>query len=121
MSHYGGRDDRYGDRSSFRGNGGGGYGGGGGGGYGGGGGGFGGGRDAMGNIGDKLRSIQWDLASLPKFEKNFYIEHPAVTARDERSAEDWRKVEGINVIGRGIPKVRFKPTTPFVFLLIDLF
>jgi len=72
-----------------------------------GGGGFGGGRDAMGALGDKLRTIQWDLSTLPKFEKNFYIEHPAVTARDEKSAEEWRKSQGINVIGRGIPKPVF--------------
>jgi ATP-dependent RNA helicase DDX5/DBP2 len=68
------------------------------------GGGFGGGRDAMGGMGDKLRTIQWDLAALPKFEKNFYIEHPAVTGRDEQSAEEWRKAQGITVIGRGVPK-----------------
>jgi ATP-dependent RNA helicase DDX5/DBP2 len=105
MSHYGNsRDDRYGDRSSFRGSSG--NGGGYGGSYGGGmGGGFGGGRDAMGGMGDKLRTIQWDLAALPKFEKNFYIEHPAVTGRDEQSAEEWRKAQGITVIGRGVPKV----------------
>lgn len=104
MSYYGnGGDDRYGDRSSFRGGNGGSYGGGG---YGGGmGGGFGGGRDAMGGIGANLRSIQWDLSTLPKFEKNFYIEHPAVTKRDEQWASEWRKNEGIHVIGRGIPKV----------------
>lgn len=106
MAHYGNsRDDRYDDRSSFRGNGGGGGGGrfgGGGGGYGGGGGG-----DSMGNIGDKLRNIQWDISALPVFEKNFYIEHPAVTKRDEQSAEQWRKEQGITVIGRGVPKPVF--------------
>jgi hypothetical protein len=78
------------------------------------GGGFGGGRDAMGGMGDKLRTIQWDLAALPKFEKNFYIEHPAVTGRDEQSAEEWRKAQGITVIGRGVPKVGQKI---FIFFL----
>jgi len=73
-----------------------------GGGYGGGG-----GRDAMGNIGDKLRTIQWDISSLPVFEKNFYIEHPAVSQRTEESAVAWRTSKGINVIGRGIPKPVF--------------
>lgn len=104
MSHYGNsRDDRYNDRSSYRG-------GNGGGGQFGGGGGFGGGGrggDAMGNIGDKLRNIQWDLSALPVFEKNFYIEHPAVTRRDEPSAEEWRRSQGITVIGKGVPKVLF--------------
>ena len=114
MSHYGnGRDDRYGDRSSFRG-GGGGYGGGGGG-YGGGGGGYGGsyggggggGRfgDSMGGLGAGLRRIDFDLSKLPVFEKNFYIEHPAVSKRDEAEAEQWRKSQDIYVVGQGIPKV----------------
>lgn len=61
----------------------------------------------MGNIGDKLRNIQWDISALPVFEKNFYIEHPAVTKRDEQSAEQWRKEQGITVIGRGVPKPVF--------------
>lgn len=94
MSHYGngGRDDRYGDSSSFR--------------SGGGGGGRGG--DSMGGIGANLRSIHWDLSKLPVFEKNFYIEHPAVTARNEGFSDEWRKSNEITVIGRGIPKVRNK-------------
>jgi ATP-dependent RNA helicase DDX5/DBP2 len=112
MSHYGNsRDDRYNDRSSYRG--------GGGGGMGGGGGRFGG--DSMGAMGDKLRSIQWDLSSLPVFEKNFYIEHPAVTQRDDRWADDWRKNEAITVIGHGIPKVFPLPLfllKSFVILLL---
>lgn len=67
---YGGRQDDY---SSRRGGGGGGYGGGGGG-YGGGGGfggggGRGGGGDRMGALGANLRTINWDLDTLPKFEK----------------------------------------------------
>lgn len=61
----------------------------------------------MGNIGDKLRNIQWDISALPVFEKNFYIEHPAVTKRDEQSAEAWRAEQGITVIGRGVPKPVF--------------
>lgn len=96
MSHYGGgggggRDDRYGDNSSFRG--------------GGGGGGGGGGKFGSGGIGDNLRSIHWDIAKLPVFEKNFYIEHPAVTARPETFADEWRKSNEITIVGKGIPKV----------------
>ena len=94
MAYYGSSNDRYNDSSSYRGGGGGG-------------GGFGGGRpgDSMGGMGANLKNIQWDLSSLPVFEKNFYIEHPAVSKRDERSAEDWRHSHGITVIGRGVPKV----------------
>lgn len=32
----------------------------------------------FGNPGDRLRKKRWDLEELPKFEKNFYSEHPEV-------------------------------------------
>lgn len=110
----GGGGDRYGGGGSGGGNrygggGGGGYGGGGGG-FGGGGGGFGGGRfggasgSGKGNLGDGLRTISWDLSKLPIFEKNFYIEHPDVTQRNDQYSDEWRKKVGITVIGRGVPK-----------------
>jgi ATP-dependent RNA helicase DDX5/DBP2 len=56
-------------------------------------------------MGSKLHTINWDLSKLPVFEKNFYIEHPAVSARSDRSAEEWRVTKNITVIGRGIPRV----------------
>lgn len=35
-----------------------------------------GGRDRMSNLGNKLdNNIQWDMSTLPPFEKNFYIVH----------------------------------------------
>jgi ATP-dependent RNA helicase DDX5/DBP2 len=59
----------------------------------------------MGALGDKLnKNMAWDLSTMIQFEKNFYIEHPAVKARSEDDAVQWRKDVGINVIGRGIPK-----------------
>ena len=125
MSRYGGgSDDRYGDKSSYRGgsSGGGGYGGGGG--FGGGGGdrGGGGGRggDSMGQLGAGLRTIQWDLSKLPVFEKNFYIEHPAVSNRPENVSDDWRRSKEITIIGKGIPKPVFsfeEASMPGNFLL----
>merc|ERR1711871_1105465 len=57
-----------------------------------------------GGMGSGLRAQQFDLTKLPTFEKNFYIEHPAVSARSEEDAANWRQGESINVIGRGIPK-----------------
>lgn len=48
---------------------------------------FGGGRSGpppsgkFGNPGDRLRKRHWNLDELPKFEKNFYKEHPEVTRR----------------------------------------
>ena len=140
---YGG-DNRYGDRGSYRGDSGGGggygggggggghygggggggrghYGGGGGGGYGGGGGG-GGGRG--GGLGAGLRDIQWDISSLPKFEKNFYFEHPQVKARSDDDAEKWRKEAGITCMGRGheIPKpvLTFDEASMPEFILKDV-
>ena len=38
------------------------------------------------------------------FEKNFYIEHPNVTARDVAAADEWRKSKSISIEGRGVPK-----------------
>jgi ATP-dependent RNA helicase DDX5/DBP2 len=38
------------------------------------------------------------------FEKNFYIEHPAVSGRSEADAVQWRKGHDITIIGSGIPK-----------------
>lgn len=32
----------------------------------------------FGNPGERLRKKKWDLSELPKFEKNFYAEHPEV-------------------------------------------
>ena len=33
--------------------------------------------------GERLRKPKWDLSTLPKFEKNFYKEHPNVTSRPQ--------------------------------------
>jgi ATP-dependent RNA helicase DDX5/DBP2 len=114
----GGGDSRYGDSSSRGGGyGGGGYGGGGGG-YGGGGGGYGGGggfgggfgggkgggKGGGGGLGAGLGNIDWSQANVTAFEKNFYIEHPDVTARSEADAQAWRESKGIAIEGQGIPK-----------------
>jgi len=56
------------------------------------------------NLGANLRSIHWDLSKLPVFEKNFYIEHPAVSGRSDASAEEWRRENEITIVGKGIPK-----------------
>ncbi|USW55715.1 Putative ATP-dependent RNA helicase DEAD-box, Helicase superfamily 1/2, ATP-binding protein [Septoria linicola] len=89
--------------------GGGGYGGGGGGsnGYGGGGGGYGGGGgggDRMNNLGAGLRTQQWDLSTLPKFEKSFYKEHPDVAARSPAEVDEFRRKHVITIQGRDVPK-----------------
>ncbi|KAJ5776861.1 hypothetical protein N7520_000107 [Penicillium odoratum] len=102
----GGYDNGYSNGNGYSGGGGGGYGGGGrGGGYGGGGGGFGGqGGDRMGNLGDNLKKQDWDMDTLPKFEKSFYKEHPDVTARSDAEVEEYRKKLDMAVQGRNVPR-----------------
>lgn len=48
----------------------------------------GGGGGKFGNPGDRLRKKQWNLDELPKFEKNFYQQHPDVA---RRSMVWWRQ------------------------------
>ncbi|KAI9786191.1 MAG: ATP-dependent RNA helicase dbp2 [Geoglossum umbratile] len=82
------------------------YGGAGAGGYGGsgyGGGGYGGG-DKMSNLGAGLQKQHWDLSTLPKFEKSFYKEDPAVAARSDREVVAFRREHAIAVQGTNIPK-----------------
>eukprot|EP01029_Cantina_marsupialis_P010320 TRINITY_DN2346_c0_g7_i1.p1 TRINITY_DN2346_c0_g7~~TRINITY_DN2346_c0_g7_i1.p1 ORF type:complete len:546 (+),score=200.88 TRINITY_DN2346_c0_g7_i1:40-1638(+) len=75
---------------------------------------FGGGSDRMGGLGSGLRSIQWNLAELPVFEKDFYHEHPAITATSEADIEKWRNENEITVKGTNIPKpVRCFEQSPF--------
>ena len=95
---------------------GGGYGGGGGGSYGGGGmggGAFGGGGGHFGSSqGRDLDSIQLrkeDFRGLPPFEKNFYHEHPAVTARSDTEIAAYRARREIHIEGHDVPK----PVTTF--------
>ena len=98
---------------------GGGYGGGsfgGGGSYGGGGmggGAFGGGGGHFGSSqGRDLDSIQLrkeDFRGLPPFEKNFYHEHPAVTARPDTEIAAYRARREIHIEGHDVPK----PVTTF--------
>ncbi|PNG99538.1 ATP-dependent RNA helicase DBP2 [Tetrabaena socialis] len=102
---YGGGGDRGGDRwgggggSSYGGGGSRGFGGGGGGGMGGG---FnsGRGRDDL----DNMALPKPDFTNLSKFEKCFYLEHPAVSGRTEAEVEDFRKHKQIHVYGDGVPK-----------------
>ena len=61
----------------------------------------------MGQLGAGLRKIDWNLSKLPLFEKNFYIEHPAVSSRSDSVADDWRRSKEIIVVGKGIPKPVF--------------
>lgn len=97
------------------GHGGGGYGGGGGGGYGGSGG-YGGGGGGAGygsrELGAGLKKLDWseaDYNALPRFEKDFYMEHPDVKERPEQEVAVFRKKYEISCLGNNVPK----PTATF--------
>ncbi|KAK3296304.1 P-loop containing nucleoside triphosphate hydrolase protein [Chaetomium fimeti] len=99
----GGGGGGYGGGGGGYGGGGGGYGGGGGG-YGGGGGGYGGGGgDRMSNLGAGLQKQNWDLDTLPKFEKSFYQEHPNVAARSQAEVDKFRRDHAMTVAGTNVP------------------
>ncbi|KAI5200741.1 P-loop containing nucleoside triphosphate hydrolase protein [Aureobasidium subglaciale] len=102
---YSGGSGGYGGGSS------GGYSGGGQGGYGGGQGGYGGGQggfgqsgDRMGQLGSGLKSQEWDMTTLPKFEKSFYKEAPTVAERSQAEVDEFRKTHQIAVQGKNVPK-----------------
>ncbi|KAK2889052.1 hypothetical protein Q8A67_014427 [Cirrhinus molitorella] len=63
----------------------------------------------FGNPGDRLRKKKWDLDQLPKFEKNFYSEHPEVHHMSQYDIEEYRRKKEITVRGSGCPK----PVTNF--------
>ncbi|EED20566.1 RNA helicase (Dbp), putative [Talaromyces stipitatus ATCC 10500] len=103
---YGGSRDNYGG-GGYRGRGGGGYSNGhggsngysNGGGYGGSGGG-----DRMSALGAGLKTQDWDLSTLPKFEKSFYKEHEDVTNRSQKDVDAFRKEHQMAVTGRNVPR-----------------
>lgn len=58
----------------------------------------------FGNPGDRLRKKKWDLSTLPKFEKNFYVEHAEVARITAFEVEEFRRKKEITVRGRECPK-----------------
>jgi len=74
------------------------------GGYGGGGGGYGQGGDRMSQLGAGLKTQEWDLNTMPKFEKSFYKEDPAVSGRSQAEVDAFRKEANITIQGTDIPR-----------------
>ncbi|VUC34155.1 unnamed protein product [Clonostachys rosea] len=91
----GGRSNGYGNGNGFSGGGGGGFGGG----YGGGAGG-----DRMSNLGAGLQKQEWDLTTLPKFEKSFYKENTEVENRSDAEVEAFRRKHQMTIAGSDVPK-----------------
>ncbi|CAR22679.1 ATP-dependent RNA helicase DBP2 [Lachancea thermotolerans] len=59
----------------------------------------------------ELVAPDWDqeLPNLPKFEKNFYVEHESVRNRSDAEVEEFRKANEMSILGKDIPK----PITTF--------
>lgn len=57
----------------------------------------------------ELTTPEWDMDSLPRFEKNFYKEDPNVTARPDEEVDAFRKENQMQCTGSDIPK----PITSF--------
>nr|KAF6415469.1 DEAD-box helicase 5 [Molossus molossus] len=58
----------------------------------------------FGNPGEKLVKKKWNLDELPKFEKNFYQEHPELARRTAQEVETYRRSKEITVRGHNCPK-----------------
>ncbi|KAM9990305.1 hypothetical protein ACTFIY_006339 [Dictyostelium cf. discoideum] len=56
-----------------------------------------------GNFGSALSTITWDLSKLPRFEKNFYLEHPDVSKFTQEEIEKFRASFQMTVKGRDVP------------------
>lgn len=58
----------------------------------------------MSALGAGLKEQHWDMNTLPKFEKSFYKENPAVTNRSSRDVDTFRKEKEMTVQGRHVPR-----------------
>ncbi|XP_019126110.1 probable ATP-dependent RNA helicase DDX17 [Larimichthys crocea] len=58
----------------------------------------------FGNPGERLRKKRWNLDELPKFEKNFYTEHPDVQRMSQYEVEEFRRKKEITIRGSGCSK-----------------
>ncbi|XP_071403529.1 probable ATP-dependent RNA helicase DDX17 isoform X3 [Centroberyx affinis] len=58
----------------------------------------------FGNPGDRLRKKKWNLDELPKFDKNFYAEHPEVQRMTQYDIDEFRRKKEITIRGSGCPK-----------------
>jgi len=58
----------------------------------------------MSNLGAGLKVQQWDMNTLPKFEKSFYKEAPSVAARTPPEVEAFRAEKQMRIQGTDVPK-----------------
>ncbi|KAK1750629.1 P-loop containing nucleoside triphosphate hydrolase protein [Echria macrotheca] len=58
----------------------------------------------MGGLGANLQKQNWDMSTLPKFEKHFYQENPIVSQRSAAAVEKFRRDHAITIAGTDVPK-----------------
>nr|XP_020451760.1 probable ATP-dependent RNA helicase DDX17 isoform X1 [Monopterus albus] len=58
----------------------------------------------FGNPGERLRKKRWNMDELPKFEKNFYAEHPEIQRMSQYEMEEFCRKKEITIRGTGCPK-----------------
>jgi len=58
----------------------------------------------MSALGANLQKQNWDLSTMPKFEKHFYQEHPTVESRSLAEVEKFRRDHSIAIAGSDVPK-----------------
>jgi ATP-dependent RNA helicase DDX5/DBP2 len=58
----------------------------------------------MSNMGAGLKKQNYDVGSLPKFEKNFYTEAESVKRRSDGEIQAFRGTKDIRVSGKHIPR-----------------
>uniref|UniRef100_A0A6Q2Y8R6 RNA helicase n=1 Tax=Esox lucius TaxID=8010 RepID=A0A6Q2Y8R6_ESOLU len=58
----------------------------------------------FGNPGERLRKKKWDLDELPKFQKNFYNEHPELQRLSQYDIDEFCRKKEITIRGTGCPR-----------------
>lgn len=58
----------------------------------------------MAALGAGLKTLHWDMATLPRFEKSFYKEDEQVANRSARDVDAFRREKEISVQGRSVPR-----------------
>jgi len=58
----------------------------------------------MSALGAGLQKQDWDLSTMPKFEKSFYKEDPDVAARSQAEVDEFRRKHQMTIAGRDVPK-----------------
>ena len=58
----------------------------------------------MSQLGANLKQQDWEHISLVTLQKDFYVEHPAVTARSQTEIDDFRRKYEMTLHGTNIPR-----------------